>query len=247
MNKICGNNFMIDASYCCGKFGFSNDDGHIYIVSESGNLIKKLKVGKEYSTAITVTSDGFLACGGTSIDGNKCGFFDFDGINLWNIDVGEVNNGPSHYQDYWYVADVDREELLIVKDGMVIKQKKFDVDVKDTAICGNYLAVVTPFQLYLYDLSNPEDPREIWSKEAFEEASQVAFSQYCGHIAVGDVETFKLKIYGIKGNSVLEKNFDAGVSSVAWWKRRIAVGLDNGKIYVYETFSPSLKFASFGI
>ncbi len=71
----------------------------------------------------------------------------------------------------------------------------------------------------------------------------MAFSPNCKYIAVADGDNYKLKIYDINGNLVLEKDFNSGVVSVAWWKDRIAVGLDDGTIYVYkvEGYNPTVQ------
>jgi len=101
LNKVCGNDGMSDASYCCGRFGFVNLDNYTYITDQNGNLIKKMYVGYDYDNAITMTEDGFVACH------YRCALFDLNGNKLWDLDVGWVGNGPSHYNGYWYVADID--------------------------------------------------------------------------------------------------------------------------------------------
>jgi len=123
---------------------------------------------------------------------------------------------------------------LIVKDGSVVNEIGYGEGALDTAVCGKYLAVSTDSYLYLYDLSDPENPRELWRVGGVNLVFQVAFSPDCKYIAVADLLNHKLKIFDIKGNLVLEKDFGKEVWSVAWWKDRIAVGLDGGDIYVYK-------------
>ena len=234
LNKVCGEKKMAGASYSNGRFGFINVDGHVYITDENGNLIRKIHVGNDYKHSITMTPNGFVACG------DRCAFFDFNGDKLWDVDVLWVENGPSYYQGYWYAADWNK--LLIIKDGKVVKRIEYGEDSFNTAVCGKYLAVSTKYHLYFYDLSNPKNPREIWKVEGFNLASQVAFNPDCKYMAVADNDNQKLKIYDINGNLVLEKKYDTYVISVAWWKDRIAVGPWNGRIYVYRVGFPSMEF-----
>ena len=244
LNKICGRKDMEDASYCCGKFGFINFDGHAYITDENGNLIKKIKVGNDYHAAITMTEDGFVACS------RRCAFFDFNGNKLWDIVVDWVDNGPSRYQGYWYVADTEWRKLFIVKDGRIVNEINYNEGAYDTAVCGEYLAVTTMSHLYLYDISDPKNPREIWRVNNLlgfaRECSlpngflRVRFSPDCRYIVVADTGNHKLKIFDIEGNLVLEKEYNQygnlrdEVWSVAWWNDQIAVGIRSGEIYVYK-------------
>jgi len=233
LNKVCGGDDMDDASYCCGRFGFVNWDKYAYITDQNGNLIKKVHVGGDYVEAITMTEDGFVACR------YSCALFDFNGNKKWDLEVGEVENGPSHYNGYWYVADIDWNKLLIVKDGSVVKEISYGESAYDTAVCGKYLAVSTLHHLYLYDLSDPANPRELWNVGGLSGCGgngclRVRFSPDCKYIAVADTNNHKLKIFDLKGNLVLEKDFGSSVYSVAWWRDRIAVGLRSGDIYVYK-------------
>jgi len=228
LNKVCGNSGMADASYSNGRFGFINWDDYAYITDENGNLIKKVYVGDYYDEAITMTSNGFVACY------SECAFFDFDGNKIWDVDVGEVENGPSYHKGYWYVADWAWNKILVIKDGSIVKEISYGEYTWDTAVCDNYLAVSTRYHLYLHDLSDPRNPREIWNRGGFDSAFQVAFSPNCKYIAVADRYNHKLKIYDINGNLVLEKGYDDEVWSVAWWMDRVAVGLADGTLHTYR-------------
>ena len=237
LNKVCRNDFMYDVSYSDGRFGLINFDDHTYITDENGNLIKKIHVGDDYDSAITLVLNGFVACA------ERCAFFDFNGNKLWDVDVGIVENGPSYYQGYWYVADYNWDKLLIIKDGSIVKEISYGEGVYDTTICGKYLAVSTCCSLYLYDLSDPKNPKEIWKAKGFDWVRQVAFSPDCKYIAVADTYNNKLKIYDINGNLVLGKSFNAVVVSVAWWRNRLAVGLEDGTIHVYRVAHLAATFA----
>jgi len=228
LNKVCGNGWMTDASYCCGRFGFVNRDEHVYITDQNGNLIKKVHVGIDYDYAITMTEDGFVACY------NKCALFDYNGNKRWDLLVGYVANGPSYYKGCWYAAEFGRGKLFVVKDGREVKEIRYGEYAWDTAVCDKYLAVGTSFHLYLYDLSDPANPRELWNIKWVLGTHQAAFSQDCKYIAVVEEYNCKLKVFNLKGNLVLKKDFGSSVYSVAWWRDRIAVGLWSGDIYVYK-------------
>ena len=236
LNKVCGNGVMNGASYCCGRFGFINDDGYVYITDKDGNLIKRVDVEEDYSNVITMTEDGFVACW------KRCAFFNFNGNKLWDLMVGDIENGPSYHNGYWYVADT-WGKLLIVKDGNVISEISYGDLTEDTAVCGNYLVVSTDSHLYLYNIDNPADPKEIWKVEEFNLANQVVFSPDCKHIAVTEIKNHKLKILDIEGNLVLEKEYNQyedwrdQVWAVAWWRDRLAVGLGDEDIYVYKVIA----------
>jgi len=228
LNKVCGNNIMKDVSYCCGKFGFVNWDDYAYITDENGKLIKKVHVGKDYDNAITMIKDGFVACEW------GCAFFDFNGNKKWDLGVGGVSSGPSYYKGYWYVADWYWKELLIVKDGNVINKINNDKSAESTAVCGKHLAVSTETHLYLYDISNPTNPKELWNVGGFNGAYQVTFSSNCKYIAVADKYNKKLKFFNIEGDLIFEKKYGSKVLSVAWKDDRIAVGTETD-LFVYST------------
>jgi len=234
LNRVCGNNNMNDVSYCCGKFGFVNWDGYVYITDENGKLIKKVHVGEDYDKAITMTKDGFVACEW------GCAFFDFNGNKLWVSDVGNVGSSPSYYKGYWYVtgkwSDDNnnwQDKLLIMKDGNVVNDISYYEWAHDTAVCGKYLAVSTETHLYLYDLSDPKNPKEIWKVGGFDWARQVAFSPDCEYIAATDARNHKLKIYNVKGDLIFEKEYYDNVISVAWKNGRMAVDVGTDLIIYF--------------
>ena len=241
LSKVCGKRYMLDVSYCCGKFGFISYDGYVYITDENGNLIKEIKVGYACNSAITMRPNGFVACG------KICAFFDFNGKEKWYAYVESVHNGPAYYKGYWYVANCGYDEgfmLIVIKDGRHVRLIGPDECADDSAICDKYLAVVNGAYLRLYDLSNPEDPKEIWKVPAFFYGKQVAFSPDCRYIAGTDKH--ELKIYTIHGQLAGMKHYGYSdkneVTAVAWWKDRIAVGLRDGRVYVYRTAVLKLPF-----
>jgi len=233
LSEVCGSSWMYDASYSNGMFAFVNWDGYVYITNENGDLIKKIYVGEQYNKAVTLRDNNFIACG------TECALFNLKGNKLWVVDVGYVLNKPSYSKGYWYIADRHREEVIIVKDGNIInKIVGYGERVYDTAVCDHYLAVSTWSYVYLYDISEPSTPKLIWREDGFDEVFQVAFSPDCRYIAITDTGNHELKVYDIRGNLVslvyYGDDYDDKVWSVAWWKDRIAVGLEGGDIYVYK-------------
>ncbi|ALU11953.1 hypothetical protein EYM_06575 [Ignicoccus islandicus DSM 13165] len=233
LNKTCGcwNCYMGDVSYCCGKFGFINEDNKAYIFYENGTLWKKVDVGSHYyHSAITIHSNGFIACR------SYCAYLYFNGTRKWNVYVGYVENGPSIHANYVYAADINGKSLCVLRlsNGAKVKEISYNEFVYDTATCSNYLAVSTLHHLYLYDLSDPVNPIELWSSEGLNYAIHITFSPDCRYIAVADYNNKKLKIFDIRGELVLEKGYPNEVYSVAWWNDRIAVGLNSNEFRVYK-------------
>ena len=231
LNKGCGDWNMHDASFSNGKFGFVNLDGYAYIAYENGTLWKKVEVGS-YDWAITMLPNGFIACG------SRCAHFDFNGNEKWSAYVREVNHGPSVREGYVYVTSHEYQgigtnalHVFKLSNGSKVKEISYDEEAKDSAVCGSYLVVVTERHLYLYDLSDPVNPRELW--KVIGGGHQVTFSPGCDHVAVAGWGT--LKIYDVQGREVFEKSYGTwAIDAIAWWKDEIAIGLDNDEIHVYR-------------
>ncbi len=102
--------------------------------------------------------------------------------------------------------------------------------------------------MYLYDLEVPTRPKEVWDVGGFGNAFQIAFSPDCRFILVSDAPNHAFKVFDIKGNLLIQKHYGDYYSdkvwAVAWWKDRIAVGLEDGRIYVYkvEGYEPTTTF-----
>ena len=152
---------------------------------------------------------------------------------LWDLYVEEVWYDSPYYNGYWYVVDEDGK-LMIVKDGSVVKEISYGESALDTAVCGKYLAVSACCHLYLYDLSDPANPREIWRVGGFDWAWQLAFSPNCKYILVVDSGHNKLKLFDIeKGDKILERKYKTEVISIALNGRQIAVGASS-YLYIYH-------------
>ncbi|ALU11573.1 hypothetical protein EYM_02635 [Ignicoccus islandicus DSM 13165] len=242
INKFCGKSSMDDVSYLNNKFGFVNFDGYAYILNPDGTLWKKIYVGSDYGEAIVMLPNGFIACW------YRCAYFDFNGNEHWDINVGVVEYRPSVYNNYIYIADMSWDKLIVVElnSGNIVKEITYDEPVDDTAVCGKYLAVTTDHYLYLYEIDDPLNPRELWKASGFDnsgsyERGGIAFSPDCRYLAVADRGNNELKLFNVRGELVLTKEFPSGVWSVAWWNDRIAIGLGNHEVHVYklEGYTPT--------
>ena len=225
LNRVRGGDYMNDISYCCGKFAFTNEDGNLYLTDEFGKLIDKMHLGSAYSNKVLLTRDGFLACR------FKCAFFDVEGNIRWCINAGGYVSGIARSGDYWYITENDWNKLLVVKDGEALTATLYGEPPNAVASCGTRLLVATRYWLHLYDLSNPEDPEEVWSVESSDENRRVAFSPDCKYMAVAK-ET-GLFIYDLDG-TLIERKQIRGANAVAWQGDRIAVGTTDGIITIFS-------------
>ncbi len=245
VNKYCGNNWMYDVSHCCGKFGFINYEAYAYIYDLSTGIWKTVCVGYDYYRTITMLKDGFLA--GVI----KLAYFDFNGYKRWNVIMHYIINGPAVYNGYIYVPRKDWPScckgaltILRLSNGSEVRTIEFSENVWDTQVCGHYLALGTAHHVYLYDISDPTNPRELWNYNGIATscsgggcagAWNVAFSPDCMYLVSADYNDKKIHIFDVQtGRQVLERKFESYVRSVAWWEDRIAVGLGNGKVYVLK-------------
>jgi len=240
LNEVCGDSYMESVSYYDGKFGFTNWDEHVYITDESGGLIKKLKIGGDYTQSIGLTQNGFLACR------SKCGFFDFNGNKYWDLEIRFVLNNPVFHKGYWFIPSHGLKKLFVVKNGEIVKEIESEEYVNSVGVCDNYLAMSTYYTLNLFDIRNPEEPKRIWTKSNFNGANQVAFDSSCKYIAVANQNGKKLEIISLDKKTVLSREYNAEVTSVAWQEDRIAVGLwdmFNGYVRVYKIGKLKMLFS----
>ncbi|UXD22047.1 hypothetical protein IPA_01165 [Ignicoccus pacificus DSM 13166] len=239
---------MEDASYCCNKFGFVNLDDYAYIYDLSTGTWKKVYVGDDYDRAITMLKNGFLAgcC--------NLAYFDFQGHKRWDVSMNYIVNGPAVYKGYVYVPQyagtMNALRILKLSDGGEVRTIEFNERVLDAQVCGNYLALGTAHHVYLYDISDPTNPRELWNYNGIARscnggycygAWNVAFSPDCKYLVSADYEDQKIHLFDVQtGKQVLERRFESSVGEVAWWRNRIAVGLENGKVYVFKLIIPPI-------
>lgn len=215
IKEICNEDrfdFVNSVSYCCGKFGFIDRNGNVYIMDENGSLIKKIWIWYHYNNAVAMRPDGFMACG------SECAFFDFDGNKKWEVDVGSSSK-PAYYKGYWYIPS---GSLIIVKNGRIVNkisygcnncnnEEEIDSGPAEVAICGKFLAVSTWYYVHVYDLTNPENPKEIWKDGAFDENNEipyrVAFSPDCKYLASIAGDGHWLNVYDIATGKILTGSF----------------------------------------
>ncbi|UXD22091.1 hypothetical protein IPA_01585 [Ignicoccus pacificus DSM 13166] len=211
-------------------------------------------IGKDYWKVILMLGDGFLASGN-----KKLAYFDFNGNKRWDVDIYNIAHGLAVYKGYVYVPisywDTGALTILRLSDGGEVKTIDFDENVNVVQVCSHYLALGTTHSVYLYDISDPTNPKELWK---FDEVAtscrggcfgtvSIAFSPGCRYLVSADPDDHKIHLLDVAtGKQVLEKKFEDKVWSVAWWGKfervlgtiwwmdRIAVGLDNGKVYVFK-------------
>ena len=229
-------------------FVFILKNGKVVLSDFRGNKMASYYVGggHAYDGAIGYLDSrvphGFIACR------FKCAFFDVLGNKVWEVDVGDVEANPLYYNGYWYVIDYSWKKLLIIKDGSIVNRINYGETPYDIAMCRGkrYLAVVTEHHLYLYDLSIPTSPRVLWKKALSGSARSVAISPNCKYIAVADnVVTLngadmRVELYDIKGNPLSHLSFGHTghdrVMALAMSNMRLAVALEDGRIYIYKYY-----------
>lgn len=250
VTKTCGNSTMTDVSYCCGVFGFSNQDDNVYLYFVNNSTWRKMDLTSSTNfdglEAITLTKDGFVVCEG------GCTFFYFNGTRAWSIDFRDLNNGvvnpveasPVYYDGYWYIPSYRETDnypyysygLAIWKPPSWLPANETlygTYDVTDLRLCGKYLGVLTNYGpdniLYVYVLDDPTKPKEIMKKYlSFEH--QIAFSPDCNYIAVAGVPS--IGMININGTSI-GLNQPIAVepyNSIDWYENKIAVGTSKGVI-----------------
>ena len=225
--KVCGDRGMISVSFSGGIFGFVNLDGYVYLADAKGTNIKKIYVGDEYARSITMTNNGFVVCD------SRCAFFDLNGNKKWDIVVDSVRHKVSYYNGYWYIPDRGADRLLVMKNRKIVNSIAISV-ASDTSICGKYLAVIGASKLYIYELTDPEKPKEVLRTGNFLGGESVVFSTDCKYVATVAWIDKKLRIFDMTGNLVLEKEYNDYTWAVDWFNDKMAVGLNNGMIYIYR-------------
>jgi WD40 repeat protein len=224
INKTCGGEVMSDVSFLNGLFAFACGDGSTYLFN--GTIFwKKLNAG---GWTLDLQPNGFLACSRL-----ECAYLDFNGNYWWDRNLGWIAKGPSVHDGYVYVGDYDAGNLYILRltDGYKTGQVSYGMSVWNSEVCGDYLAVGTEFRLYLYIISDPSEPREIWSVGGLRRVLSVAFSSDCKYVAALDTYNKRLKIYHVNGTLVLDVGSEA--ATLDWNGNRVAVGLYNGTVIVY--------------
>lgn len=230
LNKKCGWDDMRDSDYLNGVFGFVNQDDYVYLFWEGKASWKVIDVGYKHNRAIALYDYGFVACN------NYCAKYDFDGHLIWEVEVGgEVEEAVVH-SGYVYLANKYGEKLQVLdlSLGQIVKEIEYDEAPSGVSVCGNYLAV-TAKELYLYDISDPADPKLLWKTKGLEIDSyqhSPAFSPDCKYIAVANSKK-ELRIYDVEGNWVYRRHLP-GIWSVAWWRDRISIGYKDGKVETYQ-------------
>jgi len=219
---------LSDASCSDGVFGFIDEGGRVYLYKDL-SLWKEIYVGSgfEQGGCIEVLQDGFVACN------MGCTYFDFNGVRIWGMhEIQKVAGLAVRGSEYVYAITLQDWKLYVLKQGedFPVNEISYGEDVLDVAVHGNYLAVTTWHHLYLYDISDPENPAELWSVGGFDGARSIAFSPDGRYIAVSDMFNRKIKVFDLSGNLVLEKECEMNVSLITWWEDKIIATLGEDTI-----------------
>ncbi|UXD22082.1 hypothetical protein IPA_01475 [Ignicoccus pacificus DSM 13166] len=238
ISRICGKAEMFGASFN-KLFGFMNVDDYAYLVLPEGKLEKRIFAGEQCNESITMLEDSFIACR------YKCALIDLHGQKRWVTEVGHVPSGPAVKEGVVYAPDEEKLSLLLMKlnNGEIIKEIDLGEEAYDAKVCGDKLVVGTASTVRIFDVSDPLNPKPIKRIEGFLGAWSVAFPSSCDKIAVADFSNFTLKVFDLNGNLLWKKVYEIigseeiegiEVHSVAWKDDRIAVGLRDGTVYLYE-------------
>ncbi len=238
--RLCVREGFSDVSSFGNEFAFSNYDGYVYVIDPTKGLVAKYLVGLKENDAVTLLSDGFIACKW------DCTYYKVSEVR-WRIDLHWIDNGPKIYLKKVYIPEKDLDEVLIASldTGEVLKRVRFDSPVWSVELCGSELAVVTSEKVYLFELKSPTDLEEKSSVPA-SSPFRVAFSPDCSYLAVADKSGY-LRIYSLNDGLelVAAKRLPGAGQSVAWWNSYLAVTTTNGTLIVYEVHGNFYSITSF--
>jgi len=202
------------------------------------NEARVIETGHHAKT-IKMVNDGFMLC--SNVNGT-CGFFDYYGDKLWEVEVGgEVIKRPAYWYGYWFIPDVSNDRVLVVnKYGKILGSIDFErfSNVYHVDVCERYLAVATKYYLYVFKLPKPsfidengwiyagpysskgdKIPLRIRWENEVNYPSEVAFTHDCRYLVVGEREGQAVKVFdNSNGELVDEREFDSEVLSVATWR-----------------------------
>jgi len=220
--KACGEDSMEGASYSHGIFAFVGWDNNVYLF-KGGKYWKKVKVDRDYRRAVTVLPDGFIACY------EYCAKFTFDGEKVWDKRIGGIMFRTAVHRGYVYVPDMWKRALLVfrLRNGETVNEIKYGEFASTAVVCRNYLAVGEWNHVYLYDISDPKNPKELWRKDGFGAITDIAFSPDCNTVAVCDEYNQRLVLLSSSGYLVGKVECENEPLSVAWGRSVLAVELTN--------------------
>jgi WD40 repeat protein len=163
---------------------------------------KKVEIESKYGYAIKLTKDGFIACW------SGCAYYDYNGNKKWDLDVVFTMYNPAIKGKYVYIPDNGEDEVLIVElnDGSLEGKVKVDDEEGLFGISANrnYLAVATWDYLYLYDVSDPVEPKRMWKSGKYDGLLDVAISPDGRYVAATEEYGGRVMVYDMNGNKVSE-------------------------------------------
>jgi len=165
-----------------------------------------------------------LACG------LGCTKYGQNGIE-WTILKDKLIEIAEYVGGYWYIA-TGKDLIIVDNDGKIVRVWSFknngDGDIWVIKKCCHLLAVSTFYHLYLYDVSDPENPREIWNKGGFNGLVSIDFYKEYGIprvLAATDKYNKMVKILNIgDGEELLSESFELAPISVAFTRDYLVIG-----------------------
>ncbi len=214
-----------DISYLDGVFSFVTFSGVVYTISEKGELINIFQIGSEYSNAIALLREGVMVCN------TSCALYSLDGKYLWSVQLnGYVRPGMRSCGNLVYAAvdEGEKSKLITISlDGEVkeifsISESIFSIDVCDRTIAVGSSTTLTVL-----------DGDSIWRVRGFEGITSLSFSNDCKKIMVADMYNMMITLFKVRSEEEMEI-IEEGLTTSMDWRGTLAVGLNNGKVKVYE-------------
>ncbi len=219
--------YEIDEKEETESVSFKDD---FFFLTWSGRVLTRnntLRLGEAYNRGLKVLDNTLIACG------KKCGEFDFSGNALWDTYIGWTDSSPDAFEDYIYVADHNRNSLLIIRKGKVVNKIKYNEGAWSVALCNKTLAVTTDTSLFIYRLEDPERPEELIALNGFGLAWRPAFSKDCNALAVLDRFKRNLLIVNNDGKVISTVSTSSDPTALDWGEN-LVVGQFDGTVMLYD-------------
>ncbi len=210
-----------DVSFLGNMFAFVTFSGVIYIISESGELINIFQIGPEFSNAIALTEEGLIVCN------TQCALYTEEGKMMWSVKLkGYARPGAKSLGNkaYIIVDEGDKSKIVEIslngeiKEVFECKESIFSMDV-----CDGLFAIGGTSKLWVGRNTI----------EGFEGVSSVTFSRNCEELMVSDMYNGRVMLMDVNGREKVEILEDGLVTAMDW-NTRLAVGLNDGRVKVYE-------------
>ncbi|ALU12297.1 hypothetical protein EYM_02190 [Ignicoccus islandicus DSM 13165] len=232
-----------DIVYNKGLFIVMEPEGDkLWLIYENGSLWKTLTIQDASVYRAETTDYGIL------LYGSDIKLVDLNGSTKWTITLRyphEATAGAVRGKYFYYsLLPVGKIYVLDLENGRNVAESSFNLGGRFTAVamttCGNYLAVLTLTNLYLMDISKVV-PSVVWesSEAGGEPFEKIAFSPDCRYIAVGDVDTGRLKVFDITGKLVFTKVVPN--TFFVFWQNNNLFAVTPGEIYAFTVDESALS------